>query len=140
MLAERGAAAMAADVRTRGQQRWPHANSVRAAAALAVGPLVATAAEGALPVLRAAVDPGVRGGEFYGPDGFHGIKGSPHKVQPAAAAEDTAVSGMLWRNVNSSPACAVHCRNSHFPVKAPIAIPRTAALYRNDRIECHTTA
>jgi len=59
-------------------------------------PLVATAEEGALPILRAAVDTDVRGGEFYGPDGFHGIKGSPHKVQPAAAAEDPAASEMLW--------------------------------------------
>ncbi|HYQ67331.1 oxidoreductase [Actinophytocola sp.] len=59
-------------------------------------PLVATAAAGALPVLRAAVDPDVRGGEFYGPDGFHGIKGAPHKVRPAAVAEDTAASATLW--------------------------------------------
>jgi NAD(P)-dependent dehydrogenase (short-subunit alcohol dehydrogenase family) len=61
-----------------------------------LAPLVATAEEGALPVLRAAVDPDVRGGEFYGPDGFHGIKGSPRKVRPAAVAEDTAASALLW--------------------------------------------
>ena len=61
-----------------------------------LAPLVSTAAQGALPVLRAAVDPDVRGGEFYGPDGFHGIKGLPQRVQPAEAAQDTAASAKLW--------------------------------------------
>ena len=61
-----------------------------------LAPLVSTAAEGALPTLRAAVDPDVQGGEFYGPDGFHGIRGLPHRVQPAAAAQDPTTSAMLW--------------------------------------------
>jgi NAD(P)-dependent dehydrogenase (short-subunit alcohol dehydrogenase family) len=61
-----------------------------------LAPLVSTAAEGALPILRAAVDPDVHGGEFYGPDGFHGIKGLPQRVQPAEAARDEAASVKLW--------------------------------------------
>lgn len=61
-----------------------------------LAPFANTAAEGALPTMRAAVDPDVRGGEFYGPGGFHGIKGPPKQVQPAAVAQDTAASGILW--------------------------------------------
>jgi len=61
-----------------------------------LSPLVNTAAEGALPTMRAAVDPDVRGGEFYGPDRFRGIRGLPHQVQPAAAARDTAAGAKLW--------------------------------------------
>jgi NAD(P)-dependent dehydrogenase (short-subunit alcohol dehydrogenase family) len=61
-----------------------------------LAPLANTAAAGALPTLRAAVDPGVRGGEFYGPDGFHAIKGSPHELRPAAAARNPAMAGLLW--------------------------------------------
>lgn len=59
-------------------------------------PFANTAAEGALPSLRAAVDPDVHGGDFYGPDGFHGIKGLPRRVEPAAVARDEAASTMLW--------------------------------------------
>jgi NAD(P)-dependent dehydrogenase (short-subunit alcohol dehydrogenase family) len=61
-----------------------------------LAPLVSTAAEGALPTLRAAVDPDVHGGELYGPDGFRGLTGLPQQVQPAAAAQDTTASAMLW--------------------------------------------
>lgn len=32
---------------------------------------------GALPQIRAAVDPGVKGGEYYGPGGFGEMKGYP---------------------------------------------------------------
>ncbi|MFD2416644.1 oxidoreductase [Amycolatopsis pigmentata] len=61
-----------------------------------LAPFANTATEGALPILRAAVDPDVQGGEFYGPDGFHGIKGLPRRVEPAAVARDGAASAMLW--------------------------------------------
>jgi NAD(P)-dependent dehydrogenase (short-subunit alcohol dehydrogenase family) len=44
--------------------------------ALAVEPVVAqSAAMGALPILRAATDPGARGGEYYGPGGRTGLRG-----------------------------------------------------------------
>lgn len=62
-----------------------------------LAPFANTAAEGALATMRAAVDPDVRGGEFYGPGGFHGIKGLPQRVQPAAVALDTAASEKLWK-------------------------------------------
>jgi len=61
-----------------------------------LAPFANTAAEGALASLRAAVDPDVHGGEFYGPDGFHGVKGLPQRVQPAAIAQDAAAGALLW--------------------------------------------
>ncbi|MFI5783690.1 oxidoreductase [Nocardia sp. NPDC051570] len=61
-----------------------------------VAPFSNTAAQGALPSLRAAVDPSVRGGELYGPDGFHGIKGWPVRVEPAAVARDMTIAPTLW--------------------------------------------
>ncbi|NMD25246.1 MAG: SDR family NAD(P)-dependent oxidoreductase [Actinobacteria bacterium] len=51
---------------------------------------------GALPTLRAAVDPAVRGGEYVGPDGFMEQRGHPQVVQASAAANDTAVAARLW--------------------------------------------
>ena len=36
---------------------------------------------GALPTLRAAVDPEARGGDYYGPNGFKEFSGDPVKVQ-----------------------------------------------------------
>ena len=43
------------------------------------------AAMGALPTLRAATDPGVLGGQYYGPRGFFGTRGYPElaALQPA---------------------------------------------------------
>ncbi|VVJ17556.1 probable oxidoreductase/Short-chain dehydrogenase [Amycolatopsis camponoti] len=61
-----------------------------------LAPLVNTAAEGALPTLRAAVDPQVRGGDLYGPAGPHGIKGRPERVEAAAVARDEGAGAMLW--------------------------------------------
>ena len=42
-----------------------------------------TAAMGALPVLRAATDPGVLGGQYYGPGRFFGARGYPELAHPA---------------------------------------------------------
>jgi NAD(P)-dependent dehydrogenase (short-subunit alcohol dehydrogenase family) len=52
--------------------------------------------EGALPTLYAATAPGVRGGEYIGPDGFQEFKGSPTVVQPRPRALDEAVAARLW--------------------------------------------
>ncbi len=54
-------------------------------------------AEGALPSLRAALDPAVVGGEYYGPDGFLEIKGQPKRVKAKASAHDTKVAEHLWK-------------------------------------------
>jgi hypothetical protein len=55
-----------------------------------------SAAMGALPLIRAAVDPQVTGGEYYGPDGFREIRGSPVLVQSNAASHDEADARQLW--------------------------------------------
>src|ERR1700747_3478706 len=41
------------------------------------------AAMGALPVLRAATDPGVAGGQYYGPRGLFGTRATRHWPAPA---------------------------------------------------------
>ncbi|MEV6643803.1 hypothetical protein [Amycolatopsis sp. NPDC051371] len=61
-----------------------------------LSPLVNTAAAGALPTLRAAADPDVRGGDLYGPGGWHGVKARPERVEAAAVARDEAAGATLW--------------------------------------------
>lgn len=51
---------------------------------------------GALPTVRAATDPAVRGGEYYGPDGFMEQRGLPERVKPNASATDAVVARRLW--------------------------------------------
>jgi len=55
-----------------------------------------SAAIGALPSLRAATDPGVVGGECYGPDGFLEIYGHPVRVGVSRRARDPATAERLW--------------------------------------------
>jgi NAD(P)-dependent dehydrogenase (short-subunit alcohol dehydrogenase family) len=54
------------------------------------------AAMGALPVLRAATDPGVLGGQYYGPGGFLGLRGYPKLVASSGRSHDEAVQRRLW--------------------------------------------
>jgi NAD(P)-dependent dehydrogenase (short-subunit alcohol dehydrogenase family) len=51
---------------------------------------------GALPTERAAVDPGVHGGEYYGPDGFAEQRGHPVRVDSNDRSKDAAVAARLW--------------------------------------------
>ena len=51
---------------------------------------------GALPTLRAATDPGVLGGQYFGPDGFGEQRGYPKIVGSTAASHDTAAQRRLW--------------------------------------------
>lgn len=53
-----------------------------------------SAASGALPTLRAAVDPEARGGEFYGPSAW--LWGGPALAAQSGAAKDDAVALRLW--------------------------------------------
>lgn len=55
-----------------------------------------SAAMGALPTLRAAVDPQARGGTYYGPGGRKEYKGNPIVVEASAAAHDDAAQQRLW--------------------------------------------
>jgi NAD(P)-dependent dehydrogenase (short-subunit alcohol dehydrogenase family) len=51
---------------------------------------------GALPTLRAAVDPAARGGEYYGPGGWMEMRGFPRRVESSARSHDTGAQRRLW--------------------------------------------
>jgi NAD(P)-dependent dehydrogenase (short-subunit alcohol dehydrogenase family) len=62
-----------------------------------LGPMIAqNAAMGALPTLRAATDPGVLGGQYYGPDGFRELRGHPKVVDSSRQSHDTDIQRRLW--------------------------------------------
>ncbi|MEE4298062.1 MAG: short chain dehydrogenase, partial [Pseudomonadales bacterium] len=62
-----------------------------------MGPLLAMRpAMGALPTLRAAVDPDARPADYFGPGGFQELRGHPVRVGRARAALDVTVSRRLW--------------------------------------------
>lgn len=52
---------------------------------------------GALATTRAAVDPDVRGGDYYGPPGPAQFTGYPARVQSSAGSHDTVAQGRLWQ-------------------------------------------
>ncbi|TFG71992.1 MAG: SDR family NAD(P)-dependent oxidoreductase [Anaerolineales bacterium] len=58
--------------------------------------IVQSAAMGALPTLRAAVDTGVVSGQYYGPDGRMEQRGFPVVVQSNAASHNMADARKLW--------------------------------------------
>ena len=63
----------------------------------AFGRVVAqTSAMGALPTLRAATDPDVKGGEYYGPSGIGEQHGPPKLVDSNRRSHDTADHQRLW--------------------------------------------
>ena len=51
---------------------------------------------GALPTLRAATDPGVRGGQYYGPSGLGEARGHPVLVTSSPDSHDASVQARLW--------------------------------------------
>lgn len=61
-----------------------------------IEPLFQGADMGALPTLRAATDPGVLGGQYYGPDGWGEQRGYPKVVQSSRKSHDTDVQKRLW--------------------------------------------
>ncbi len=68
-------------------------NPVRAV----LGPvLLQGPAMGALPTLRAATDPAVQGGQYYGPDAFFEQRGHPKLVQSSAQSHDEDLQRRLW--------------------------------------------
>jgi NAD(P)-dependent dehydrogenase (short-subunit alcohol dehydrogenase family) len=64
--------------------------------ALAYALVSQTAATGALPALRAATDPGVLGGQYYGPRRFFGTRGYPKPAKSSRQSHDTAIQRRLW--------------------------------------------
>ena len=55
-----------------------------------------SAAMGALPTIRAAVDPRANGGDYYGPDGFMEQTGHPIVVQSNKASHSLSDAKKLW--------------------------------------------
>lgn len=55
-----------------------------------------SAADGALPSLRAATDPDAMGGAYYGPNGFREMRGDPVLVLPAGRALREPDWARLW--------------------------------------------
>ncbi|MBN1927048.1 MAG: SDR family NAD(P)-dependent oxidoreductase [Prolixibacteraceae bacterium] len=58
--------------------------------------MMQSAAMGALPQIRAAVDPDVKGGEYYGPKGFAEMFGSPVLVKSIPAAHNIDDAKRFW--------------------------------------------
>ena len=52
---------------------------------------------GALPNLRAAVDPEVQAGDYIGPGGFQELKGAPVKVKSNKRSHDDEAAAQLWQ-------------------------------------------
>ena len=61
------------------------------------GRLLNSSELGALPTLMAATDPVVRGGQYFGPDGFRELRGYPKLVGSSAQSQDLAIQERLWR-------------------------------------------
>jgi NAD(P)-dependent dehydrogenase (short-subunit alcohol dehydrogenase family) len=60
-------------------------------------PLIGQTPEmGALPTLYAAVGPDVKGGEYFGPRSWLGLRGYPIKVRSSDRSYDTEVAARLW--------------------------------------------
>jgi NAD(P)-dependent dehydrogenase (short-subunit alcohol dehydrogenase family) len=51
---------------------------------------------GALPTLRAAIEEGLKGAEYFGPNGFMEIGGYPVKVESNKLSKDRAIAQKLW--------------------------------------------
>jgi len=51
---------------------------------------------GALPTLRAAIEEGLKGAEYFGPNGFMEIGGYPVKVESNPLSKDRAIAQKLW--------------------------------------------
>jgi NAD(P)-dependent dehydrogenase (short-subunit alcohol dehydrogenase family) len=62
------------------------------------GPLLfQNAPMGALPTLRAAADPDVEGGQYFGPDGLGEQRGHPKLVSSSAQSHDEDLQHRLWQ-------------------------------------------
>ena len=59
-------------------------------------PFAQPADMGALPTLRAATDPSVQGGQYYGPDGIGETRGHPKLVESSGQSHDEDLQRRLW--------------------------------------------
>lgn len=78
----------------------PRMDNARWLGALATfgGKVMAQSAhKGAWPTVRAATDPEVRGGEYFGPDGWFEVRGEVGPAHISSNARDAAVARRLWQ-------------------------------------------
>ena len=59
--------------------------------------ILQSSAMGALPTLRAAVDPDLKGGEYFGPNGAGERRGYPVQVESSRASHDKSDARQLWQ-------------------------------------------
>ena len=64
-----------------------------------------SAAKGALPVLYAALEKSITGGEFMGPDGFQQMRGYPIRVDSDDYSKDRNVAERLWKASEEMTSC-----------------------------------
>lgn len=57
-----------------------------------------SAKNGALPILYAALEKDIKGGEFIGPDGFQEMRGFPTKVDSDEYSKDKKIAERLWKS------------------------------------------
>ncbi len=72
------------------------ANALFAVAGWLAPVLGQSAAEGARPILHAALAPAAGPASYWGPNGVGGLKGEPAAVEPPAGARDAALAARLW--------------------------------------------
>ena len=90
-------AALAAHPGLSRTELWRNESFAVKLALRAFGPfMMQNAAMGALPTLRAAVDPQARGGAYYGPSGRKQYTGHPIVVEASPAAHDEETQRRLW--------------------------------------------
>jgi NAD(P)-dependent dehydrogenase (short-subunit alcohol dehydrogenase family) len=95
--ADAGTSALAAHPGLSNTELVRNSPTVLRALAVPLAPIVAqSAARGALPTLRAATDPGARGGQYYGPGGPGEMRGYPKLVSSSAQSHDEAIARRLW--------------------------------------------
>jgi NAD(P)-dependent dehydrogenase (short-subunit alcohol dehydrogenase family) len=59
--------------------------------------LVQSAKRGALPTLRAALDPSAQGGDYFGPGGVFQFTGDPIRVESSPCSHDETARRRLWQ-------------------------------------------
>jgi len=98
-LASSGAATIAVAAHPGGSRTGLMRNAplgIRAGVGLLSRVVFQSAEMGALPTLRAATDPTVRGGQYYGPSGLGEQRGYPKCVQSSVQSHDQDLQHRLW--------------------------------------------
>ncbi|MDR3417209.1 MAG: oxidoreductase [Nevskia sp.] len=95
-LAARGSGVIAAAAHPGGAATNIQPAGSRIVKAIALRFFINTAAQGALPTLYAATAPDVRSNDYFGPDGFLGMRGYPGVARRHRAARDAAAARRLW--------------------------------------------